>query len=90
VEADSVNAFRPVKGTRLSAFGMPIYAVFGYAPGDSLFRRGSGKEIDKPLYGVVVRAPAMVVRQRLSQHHSDATVKPVVPLVLTAIVCKAS
>ncbi|SDD49043.1 hypothetical protein [Paraburkholderia lycopersici] len=87
VEANSVNAFRPVRGTRLSAFGFPIYVVLGYDPGDTLFKRGAGKEIASPLYGVVVSAPAEKVRSRVREANSDATVQSVVPLLLTAIVC---
>ncbi len=87
VEANSVNAFRPVHGTRLSAFGFPIYVVIGYARDDDLFRRGAGKEIAAPLYGVVVSAPAESVRTRVKEANSDATVHSVVPLMLTAIVC---
>ncbi|WP_322041886.1 hypothetical protein [Paraburkholderia sp. J67] len=87
VEANSVNAFRPVHGSRLSAFGFPIYVVLGYARDDTLFHRGAGKEIKAPLYGVVVSAPADSVRSRVSEANSDATVKSVVPLLLTAIVC---
>lgn len=87
VEANSVNAFRPVHGTRLSAFGFPIYVVLGYARDDTLFHRGAGKEIDAPLYGVVVSAPAESVRTRVREANSDATVHSVVPLLLTAIVC---
>jgi len=88
VEANSVNAYRPVEGNRLRAFGLPIYAVFGFARDDTLFARGSGKDPSDPVYGVVVSAPATTVRERLREHHSDAQVKAVVPLVLTAIVCE--
>jgi hypothetical protein len=87
VEANSVNAFRPAPGGQLSAFGFPIYAVIGYERDDALFHHGSGKEIDSPLYGVVVSAPADSVRLRLREANSDATVQAVVPLMLTAIVC---
>ncbi|CAM2163535.1 conserved exported hypothetical protein [Paraburkholderia sacchari] len=87
VEANSVNAFRPVHGNRLSAFGFPIYVVLGYAHDDTLFHRGAGKELNTPLYGVVVSAPAESVRTRVREANSDATVQSVVPLLLTAIVC---
>lgn len=87
VEPNSVNAFRPVRGTGLQAFGFPIYAVFGYERDDALFRQGDGKTIDGSVYGVVVSAPAESVRTRVQEANSPATVRPVVPLVLTAIVC---
>lgn len=87
VESNSVNAFRPAQRGRLSAFGFPIYMVLGYARDDTLFHRGTGKEIDSPLYGVVVSAPEESVRLRLRQVNSNATVESVVPLLLTAIVC---
>ncbi|QGZ64498.1 hypothetical protein FAZ98_17055 [Paraburkholderia acidisoli] len=87
VEANSVNAFRPIHGAHISAFGFPVYVVLGYDRDDALFQHGAGKEIATPLYGVVVNAPAESVRARVRQANSDATVHPVVPLVLTAIVC---
>lgn len=87
VESNSVNAFRPVHGRGLQAFGFPIYAVIGYERDDTLFRQGEGKAIDGEVYGVVVSAPADSVRMRVQQANSDATVRPVVPLLLTAIVC---
>jgi len=87
VEANSVNAFRPTHGTGLQAFGFPIYAVFGYERDDALFRHGNGKTIDGSVYGVVVSAPADSVRVRLQEANSQASVRPVVPLLLTAIVC---
>ncbi|RQH06511.1 hypothetical protein [Paraburkholderia dinghuensis] len=87
VESNSVNAFRPVQKGQLSAFGFPIYMVLGYERDDALFHRGSGKEIDSPLYGVIVSAPEDSVRLRLREANSDATVETVVPLLLTAIVC---
>lgn len=87
VEPNSVNAFRPARGNRLSAFGFPVYAVIGYARDDALFHQGAGKAIDGAVYGVVVSAPADPVRLRLREANSDATVQSVVPLLLTAIVC---
>lgn len=87
VESNSVNAFRPARTGQLSAFGFPIYMVLGFERDDTLFHHGSGKEIDSPLYGVVVSAPEDSVRLRLRQANSTATVETVVPLLLTAIVC---
>lgn len=87
VEANSVNAFRPTHGAHISAFGFPVYVVLGYDRDDTLFHRGAGKEIATPLYGVVVNAAAESVRARVREANSDAKVHPVVPLLLTAIVC---
>ncbi|PXW22817.1 hypothetical protein [Paraburkholderia caballeronis] len=87
VESNSVNAFKPVRGSALQAFGFPIYVVIGYERDDALFRQGKGKAIDGSVYGVVVSAPAESVRTRVQEANSDATVHPVVPLLLTAIVC---
>ena len=87
VESNSVNAFRPVHGSGLRAFGFPIYAVIGYQRDDSLFRHGDGRSIDGSVYGVVVSGPAKSVRQRVQQANSHAIVRSVVPLLLTAIVC---
>jgi len=87
IEADSVNAFRLKPGAGLRAFGFPIYAVFGYQRDDTLFRPGSGRAKDGPVYGVVVSAPADPVRERVRDAGSGAHVQSVVPLLLTAIVC---
>lgn len=87
VAPDSVNAFRPMKGAGLHAFGFPIYAVIGYERDDALFRHGEGKTIDGSVYGVVVSAPVESVRARVEQANVRATVQSVVPLLLTAIVC---
>ncbi|TDG03267.1 hypothetical protein E1N52_35830 [Paraburkholderia guartelaensis] len=87
VEANSVNAFRPVDHSHPSAFGFSIYVVLGYAPDDPLFERGAGAKVVSPLYGVVVKGPVESVRTRVREANSDATVRSVVPLLLTAIVC---
>ncbi|PLZ04252.1 hypothetical protein CY652_00805 [Burkholderia sp. WAC0059] len=87
VEPDSVNAFRPVQGARLKAFGFPIYTVIGYEQNDALFRAGTGKTVDGPVYGVVVSAPAERVQARLRAANNNAIVQSVIPLLLTAIVC---
>jgi hypothetical protein len=88
VEANSVNAFRPAPGSGLTAYGFRVYAVLGYAPDDSLFRTGSGKPLDGSLYGAVVSGPKEAVESRLREAGSTATVRAVVPLVLTAVVCR--
>jgi hypothetical protein len=88
VEANSVNAFRPSAGSGLMAFGFRVYAVLGYAPGDELFKPGSGQPLDGTLYGVVLSGPKEAVESRVREAGSTATVRSVVPLVLTAVVCK--
>jgi hypothetical protein len=45
IEANSVNAFRPVHGGNLTAFRFHVYAVFGYEQGDPMFKQGSGEPI---------------------------------------------
>ena len=87
VEADSVNAFRPAHDAGLTAFGLPVRAVFGYQPGDPMFKTGAGKLPSGPLYGVVVLGSAEAVKRRLAAAGSTAVVHTVVPLLVTAILC---
>jgi hypothetical protein len=87
VEPNSVNAFRPVSGAGLTAFGLPVHVVFGYQPDDPLFKSGGDKTSSDPVYGVVVLGSAESVKRLLVDAGSTAVVHPVIPLVLTAIVC---
>jgi hypothetical protein len=41
VEANSVNAFRPMHSSTLTAFGFRIYAVLGYEHDDAIFKAGA-------------------------------------------------
>lgn len=88
VEPDSVNAFRPARDASLTAFGLHVRAVFGYQPDDPLFKVGSGKSSSTSMYGAVVLGSADSVKRLLVDAGSTAAVHPVIPLVLTAIVCK--
>jgi hypothetical protein len=87
VEPDSVNAFRPTHDARLTAFGLHVRAVFGYQPGDPMFKTGGGKLPSDPLYGVVVLGSADSVKRHLTEAGSTAVVRAVIPLLMTAIVC---
>jgi hypothetical protein len=87
VESNSVNAFRPVAGSDLKAFGFSVYAVLGYEPDDEMFRRGNGEAIDGPLYGAVLLGPRETIEARVRESGSKATVRTVIPLLLTAVVC---
>lgn len=87
VEANSVNAFRPTRGSDLTAFGYRVYAVLGYERGDAMFKQGSGQPLTESAYGVVVQGPAETVEERVRAAGSDAVVHQVVPLVLTAVFC---
>lgn len=88
IEPNSVNAFRPSSGNSLTAFGLRVRAVFGYQPGDPLFKAGGNEPPSGPVYGVVVFGSADAVKRRLSDAGSSAVVHPVIPMVLTAIVCE--
>jgi hypothetical protein len=88
VEANSVNAFRPTSGAGLTAFGLRVHAVFGYQPDDPLFKAGDGNPPSGAVYGVVVLGSADSVKRLLTGAGSTAAVHPVIPLVLTAIVCR--
>jgi hypothetical protein len=88
VESNSVNAFRPGKGVKLTAFDYRVIAVLGYEKDDPIFKTGSGEPIADSAYGVVVVAPSDDVKDRLRQVGSDATVHEVTPL-MTAVLCKS-
>ncbi len=87
VEANSINAFRPIRGSNLTAFGFRVYAVLGYEHDDAIFRKGSGEPISDSAYGAVVNGPAETVESRVREAGSGAIVKQVVPLLITAILC---
>jgi hypothetical protein len=88
VEPNSVNAFRPTNDASLTAFGLPVHAVFGYQPDDPFFKGGGSRPSSDPIYGVVVLGSADSVKRLLVDAGSTAIVHPVIPLVLTAIVCR--
>ncbi|MGF6753646.1 hypothetical protein [Paraburkholderia sp. GAS334] len=87
VEANSINAFRPIRGSNLTAFGFRVYAVLGYERNDAIFRKGSGEPISNSAYGAVVNGPAETVESRVRATGSTAIVKQVVPLLITAVLC---
>jgi hypothetical protein len=87
IEANSVNSFRPTRGTKLSAFGFHVYAVFGYEQDEPMFKRGSGQPVKPSTYGVVVTAPAASVEASVRRAGSEATVHEVIPFLLTAVYC---
>ncbi|MDE1180328.1 hypothetical protein [Paraburkholderia sp.] len=87
VEKNSVNAFRPVRGTKLTAFGFRVYAVVGYEQGDDMFKPGSGEPLSHPVYGVVVSGSMDKVTQRVKSAGIDADTREVTPLLMTAIIC---
>jgi hypothetical protein len=90
VEANSVNAFKPVPGGDLTAYGFRVFAVLGYEQNDAMFKRGSGEPINDSAYGVVVMAPSDTVEQRVRESGSRAVVHEVVPMVMTAVFCDGS
>jgi hypothetical protein len=90
VEANSVNAFRPTRGSELTAFGFRVYAVLGYEQNDEMFHKGSGEAMSGSLYGVVVFGPSDSVKTHLQDAGSDAAVHEVMPLIMTAVLCKSS
>ncbi|CAB3784894.1 hypothetical protein GCM10011400_47820 [Paraburkholderia caffeinilytica] len=87
IEANSVNAFRPARGSDLMAFGFHVHAVFGYEQNDPIFKQGSGQPVTHPTYGVVVTGSAASVEASVRRAGSDAVVRDVVPLFLTAVFC---
>jgi hypothetical protein len=89
VEADSVNAFRPAHATDLTAYGLRVRAVFGYQPGDPFFKPGNGKTSSGPVYGAVVFGSTDSVEALVRKAGGHAEIHPVIPLILSAIVCEA-
>lgn len=89
VEANSINAFWPSKGSALTAFGFDVFAVVGFEKDDPLFRNGAGEPIATSAYGVVVFGGESSVEAAVAQAHSSAIVHHVAPHV-TAIFCKRS
>lgn len=87
VDKNSVNAFRPVHGSDMTAFGFRVYAVLGYEPDDGMFRKGHGQALASPLYGAVLSAPSDSVELRVRAAGSTATVHAVIPMLLTAVIC---
>ena len=90
VEANSVNAFRPTRGSELTAFGFRVYAVLGYDQNDQLFHKGSGQAMAGSLYGVVVFGASESVKTHLQDAGSEAVVHEVMPLIMTAVLCKSN
>ncbi|WP_242684182.1 hypothetical protein [Paraburkholderia hospita] len=88
VERNSVNAFRPTPGARLTAFGFRVHTVLGYHRDDIQFKQGSGEPISDSAYGVVVIGSAEAVEARVRDARSNALVHQVVPLILTVIFCQ--
>ncbi|MCA7890093.1 MULTISPECIES: hypothetical protein [Burkholderia] len=89
VEANSVNAFKPRHDAGLTAFGLRVRAVFGYQPGDPMFKPGNGKTPSGPIYGAVVFGSTDSVEALVRQAGSHAAIHQVIPLMLSAIVCES-
>ncbi|MFM0339194.1 hypothetical protein [Paraburkholderia fungorum] len=87
VDTNSVNAFRPVHGSDMTVFGFRVYVVLGYEQDDEMFKQGHGKALAAPIYGAVLSAPSEAVETRVREAGSNATVRSVIPLLLTAVVC---
>jgi hypothetical protein len=87
VERNSINAFRPARGVKLTAFDFPVFVVLGYEKDDPIFTPGKGDPIADWAYGVVVTGSSDDVKERMRQTGSNAVVREVTPL-MTAILCK--
>lgn len=89
VERNSINAFSPVSGADLSAFGFRVFAVVGYEKDDPMFRVGDGEPLARSAYGAVVLGSESKVQSAVAASGSTAIVHHVAPFV-TAIFCKRS
>jgi hypothetical protein len=87
VESNSINAFQPVRGELLTAFGFNVFAVVGFEQDDPLFKHGKGEPLAKSAYGAVVFGNTEKVQTAVSAAGSNAIVHHVAPHI-TAIFCK--
>jgi hypothetical protein len=89
VSDNSVNAYRLRPNENLTALGFKVRAVFGFSPNDAMFiQKTSAGAASHQVYGVVVMAGEDAVSERLRETGSPATVKEVMPLVMSAVVCE--
>jgi hypothetical protein len=89
VSGNSVNAYRLRPNRNLTALGFKVRVVFGFSPDDDMFTRNSGGgEAPRQVYGVVVMAEKEAVSERIREIASPATVRDVIPLVMSAVVCE--
>ena len=88
VSDNSVNAYQPRKKGDLTALGFKVSAVFGFSPNDDMFSQNVSGGVTNEVYGVVVMAGKDAVSERIHDIGSPATVKEVMPLVMTAVVCQ--
>ncbi|CAB3795819.1 hypothetical protein LMG28614_04233 [Paraburkholderia ultramafica] len=89
VSANSVNAYRVRPNQNLTALGFKVRAVFGFSPNDDMFiSKSGGDEARRQVYGVVVMAEGEAVSERIRDSGSPATVKEVMPLVMSAVICE--
>jgi hypothetical protein len=86
VEANSINAFRPTRGSHLTAFDFGVFAVVGFQKDDAIFKQGSGAPIADSAYGAVVIGGEDSVKQKVRAAGSDAVIHHVAPFI-TAIFC---
>jgi hypothetical protein len=87
IEPNSINAFRPVKGATLTAYGFKVYVLVAYQKDDPIFKQGKGEPIGDAAYGAVVWGGDEEVAQKVREAGSDAVVHHVAPFI-TAIFCK--
>ncbi|WP_029044110.1 MULTISPECIES: hypothetical protein [Cupriavidus] len=86
VEDNSVNAFWPKSDAGMTVLGRSVFAVFGYQPGDALFKAGKGTPLDKPLHGVAVVGSTEAITKTLATSGSKARAEHAAPFI-TAIIC---
>jgi hypothetical protein len=87
VEPNSINAFWPMHGQHLTAYGFSVFAIVGFQEDDPLFRTGSGKPIARSAYGAVVFGSQEKVQAALNEAGNTAIVHHAGPM-LTAIFCQ--
>nr|WP_213777544.1 hypothetical protein [Caballeronia sp. dw_276] len=86
VEDNSINAFKPTRGSHLTAFDFGVFAVVGFQKDDAIFKTGTGAPIAESAYGAVVIGGEESVKQKVRAAGSDAIIHHVAPFI-TAIFC---
>ncbi|WP_322042231.1 hypothetical protein [Paraburkholderia sp. J67] len=87
VESNSINAFWPAHGQRMTAYGFSVFAIVGFQQNDPIFKTGDGKPIARSAYGAVVVGTQAKVQAALDAVGNTAIVHHAGPL-LTAIFCQ--
>jgi hypothetical protein len=88
IASDSINAFSPASGQKLTAYGFSVFAVVGFQQDDPLFQHGDGKPVGRSAYGAVVFGSTSSVKAALDAAGNTAPIVHHVNMLMTAIFCQ--